>query len=158
MAAAGASLPIAPAALAEVGAHAAAAYPAECCGLLLGPRDGPVDTVRPCRNLAGPGAFALGLDDLLFLEASLAGARPARVLYHSHADGPAALSPADERGALLGLDAPAWPLAHLVVEVRRGRAGAAALYRFDPARRAFVLAARADAPRPAARGWAAAPI
>jgi proteasome lid subunit RPN8/RPN11 len=127
----------------EVYAHAAAAWPAECCGLLLGPRGQPlVDAVRRCRNAAGPGAFALDGEDLWFLAESLGSARPARLVYHSHADAPAELSAADVEGALLGLAAPAWPVGHLVIEVRAGRPRGAALYDFDPAAGRFVARAR----------------
>jgi len=136
--------------------HAAAEYPRECCGLLLGPRGAPPDEARPCANAqdlyraADPEAFprdareafSLGLDDVRGLEASLHGPRPARVLYHSHVDAPASFSAEDERLALLGGDRPAWPLLHLVVEVRAGAARAAVLYEWDAPRRCFREAAR----------------
>ena len=152
-----ATLAVPPLVLGEVFARAAAAYPAESCGLLLGPRAADaVDEVRPCRNVAGPGAFALDLPDLCFLEESLRGARPARILYHSHADGPPALSPQDVHGILLGSTTPAWPLAHLVVEVRCGVARAAVLHRFDPCRGGLVPCARYAAAPPGPGGAPAA--
>ncbi|MBI5481212.1 MAG: Mov34/MPN/PAD-1 family protein [Deltaproteobacteria bacterium] len=142
--------------LRAVFAHAAAAYPRECCGLLLGPRHGALDEVRQCANAqdryheadAGTfprdarSAFTLGVDDIRALAASLDGPRPARVLYHSHVDAPARFSAEDERLALLGGEAPAWPLLHLVVEVRAGVALGAALHEWDPARRRFREAGR----------------
>jgi hypothetical protein len=57
-------------------------------------------------------------------------------------DAPARFSAEDERLALLGGDAPAWPLLHLVVEVRDGVALGATLHEWDPARRRFREAGR----------------
>jgi proteasome lid subunit RPN8/RPN11 len=132
-------------------AHAAVEYPRECCGLLLGPRGGPLDEVRPCGNAqdrahaADPAtfprdaraAFSLAPEDVLALAASLEGPRPARILYHSHVDAPARFSAEDERLALLGGVAPAWPLLHLVVEVRDHRPRGATLYQWHGDRRRF---------------------
>ena len=160
--------PLIPSALLQaVYLHAAAEYPRECCGLLLGPRGAPPDEARPCANAqdrvraADPDAvprdareaFSLGLDDVRALAASLDGPRPARVLYHSHGDAPARFSAEDERLALLGGDRPAWPLLHLVVEVRAGAARTAVLHGWDPSRRRFREIARygeTGAPAPAA--------
>ena len=140
--------------LRAVCAHAAASYPRECCGLLLGPRDGPLDEVRRCANERPDGrrAFSLAPDDLLALAASLDGPRPALVLYHSHPDAPASFSADDERLALLGGATPAWSLLHLVVEVRAGVARAAALHEWDPVGRRFREVGRYETgatPRPA---------
>jgi proteasome lid subunit RPN8/RPN11 len=125
-----------PGVLAAIRAHAAAAYPAECCGLVFD------DGVRRCTNVqdalhaAEPEAFprsarhAFRLADAeqLALARSFDGPRPARVLYHSHVDADAYLSAADVAGATLdGL--PLYPgLLHLVVSVRDGVAGDAALF------------------------------
>ena len=130
--------------LQAVRVHAAAAYPRECCGLLLGRLDAPLDEVRPCANAHDDDrhAFRLGADDLMRLAASLDGPRPARVLYHSHVDAPACFSAEDERLALLGGEAPAWPLLHLVVEVRAGLACGASLHEWDPATFRFREVAR----------------
>ena len=147
---------VSPALLPAVFAHAAAEYPRECCGLLLGPRGGPLDEVRPCANAQdryhaadaatfprdARRAFSLEPADVVALAASLDGPRPARVLYHSHVDALARFSAEDERLALLGGEAPAWPLLHLVVEVRGGVALGATLHEWDPARRGFREAAR----------------
>jgi [CysO sulfur-carrier protein]-S-L-cysteine hydrolase len=157
---------VSPELLRAVYSHAAAAYPRECCGLLLGPRGGVPDEAHPCTNAqdafhaSAPerfprdarSAFSLGLDDLRALAASLDGPRPARVLYHSHADAPARLSAEDERLALLGGDAPVWPLLHLVVEVRASVTVGAALHEWDPVQRGFREVAHygASAPAPVA--------
>ena len=130
-----------PAVLAAVRAHAAASYPRECCGLVFD------DGVRHCTNVqdalhaADPAAFPrdarrafrLSDADQLVLARSFGGPRPVRALYHSHVDCGAYLSAADVRGATLdGL--PLYPaLLHLVVAVRRGVPGAAALFALDAA-------------------------
>jgi [CysO sulfur-carrier protein]-S-L-cysteine hydrolase len=124
--------------------HAAVEYPRECCGLLLGPRDAPLDEARPCVNAheqAGR-AFRLGPGDLWLLATGLDGPHPARILYHSHVDAPACFSAEDERLALAGGEAPAWPLLHLVVEVRGGAPRGATLHAWDPASRCFREVAR----------------
>jgi len=127
--------------------HAMEAYPYECCGFLTGPRGGPLDAIRMCVNVAafrgasspgiapsflgnrqGSGEFALSLEDMVALEESLKGSRPAQVLYHSHPDAPAIPSAADIFWATLGTAQPMWPLLHLIVEVRRGKAVQAVLY------------------------------
>jgi proteasome lid subunit RPN8/RPN11 len=130
--------------LEAVCAHAAAEYPRECCGLLLGPRGAPLDEARPCVNAHGEPrrAFSLGPEDLVRLACGLDGPRPARVLYHSHVDAPAGLSADDERLALLGGAAPAWPLLHLIVEVRGGAPRGARLHAWDPAGGRFREVAR----------------
>jgi proteasome lid subunit RPN8/RPN11 len=159
-----AEAPAVPAALLQtVYEHAAAAYPRECCGLLLGPRGGVLDEARPCANEqdrwhaadaeAFPRdarrAFILGLDDVRVLAEGLDGPRPASVLYHSHVDAPAGFSAEDERLALLGGDTPAWPILHLVVEVRAGVPRGATLHEWDPTLRRFREAARYGTGAPA---------
>ena len=131
--------PVPPPLLQAVYEHAAAEFPRECCGLLLGPRGAALDEARPCVNACAEAhrAFSLGPDDLWRLAAGLDGARPARVLYHSHVDAPACFSAEDERQALLGGEAPAWPLLHLVVEVRAGAPRGATLHEWAPALRRF---------------------
>ena len=130
-----------PAVLAEIRAHAEAAYPDECCGLVFD------DGVRRCTNVQdalhaeAPAAFprtarhAFRLSDAeqLLLARSFDGPRPARILYHSHVDAGAYLSEADIAGATLD-GHPLYPaLLHLVVSVREGVAGETALYALDEA-------------------------
>jgi proteasome lid subunit RPN8/RPN11 len=133
-----------PALLRAVFAHAAESYPEECCGVLYGPRGAGLDEARRCENASGTPAtgFGLAFADLAALADSLPGARPARVVYHSHVDAPPRLSAADVRLALLGGEAPVWPLAHLVVEVRGGVPRGAALHAWDSAERRFREVAR----------------
>jgi proteasome lid subunit RPN8/RPN11 len=87
-----------PAALrAQLYAHARAAFPAECCGYLIGPVSGDAaDAVVPCRNAQPDGGhptaphrgadtgFVIAGAELLAFARSFDGPRPARVVYHSH--------------------------------------------------------------------------
>ena len=128
-----------PGVLAEIRAHGAGAYPAECCGLVFD------DGVLRCTNVqdalhaeepeafprTARRAFRLADAEQLLLARSFDGPRPARVLYHSHVDADAYLSDADVAGATLEGE-PLYPdLLHLVVAVRDGVAGEAALFALD---------------------------
>lgn len=109
--------------------HAAAAYPEECCGFLLGRagEDGVlVERVLPARN---EHAESPGCRFLIAPETVLAARREARGLalevvgyYHSHPDHPAEPSEHDL--------ADAWPnVSYLIVPVEGGAAGAARSWR-----------------------------
>ena len=148
---AGGGGPVVPSALlAEVLAHARAAYPEECCGWLAGPRgEDRLTEVRCCANAQGPAhplapgrgrgsAFLLSGADLLALCRALDGDAPPRVLYHSHPDGEARMSPIDRAAALAPDGAPLYPLAHLVVAVAEGGQASARLWLWDGARGDFV--------------------
>lgn len=107
-------------------AHAVAAFPDECCGYLVGPRDAvAVDAAVPCRNAQADGAHPLaperGADtgfvidgaELFRFARSFETPRPARVLYHSHTNGRAYFSALDRAMAA----GPAYPVQHVVVGV-----------------------------------------
>lgn len=138
--------------LAEVYAHARAAFPAECCGYLVGPRGGDgVDAAVACMNVhaaepALPGrgddtAFAIGGAELLAFARSFDSPRPARVVYHSHTNGRAYFSAADR--ALAASDAgPIYPVQHLVVGVTPRGVAEAAQIAWSEAARDFVEVAR----------------
>ena len=84
------------AALEAVIAHARAARPAECCGVLIGSGRA-IDEALPARNLAGsPTRFLLDPKDHIDARRA-ARSRGLDVLgfYHSHADSPAWPSPTD---------------------------------------------------------------
>jgi proteasome lid subunit RPN8/RPN11 len=129
--------------------HGAAAYPHECCGFLLGSRDGArlaVAELVPAVNarddsphnryLIPPEQFvrvqrdadARGLDIVGF--------------YHSHPDAPARPSAFDREHA--------WPFyAYLIVSVRAGSPGELNAFELSEDRAAFVeigLASSAEAP------------
>lgn len=89
--------------------HAAAAYPKECCGILLGSKkDGKVEEIYQARN-----ADAIDRQRLHFVINPLeiyriekeAEKRKKRIIgfYHSHVDCPAVLSAEDERSMIPGL-------------------------------------------------------
>ena len=97
--------PLIPAALlAEIYAHAREAFPLECCGYIAGDR-----VVRCTNEDASSTSFAIGGRDLLDFARSFDGPAPARVLYHSHTNGRAYISPTDRA------QAGGYPVQHLVV-------------------------------------------
>jgi len=81
--------------LADIEAEAVRLFPDECCGLLIGRREGTdirVSVIRPSRNVAADPRRTFEIDPVLHLQAM----REARPLgdavvghYHSHPDGPA---------------------------------------------------------------------
>ena len=102
---------------AEIRAHGVAAYPDECCGVLLGPKDGTVsDTWRldNTTDLERRRRFLIGPDDYRRAEARAA-ERGLDIVgfYHSHPDHPAEPSAFDL--------AHAWPnLSYAIVSIRGG--------------------------------------
>lgn len=134
-----------PALLAAIRAHAEAGYPEEVCGLVLGPRGGPLDEVLRCENRqnelhardperhprTAATAYALGVEDIARLDGSLAGARPCRLIYHSHVDVGAYFSDEDRRMAAPPGWGPLYPeVDYLVVDAQAGGARGARRYRF----------------------------
>jgi adenylyltransferase/sulfurtransferase len=136
-------------------AHARAAYPEECCGLLVGPphRAGVLTRAAPCRNLQNlyhqrfpedyprdaRTAYLLDFRDLERTEEE-AVARGERVagIFHSHVDVGAYFSDEDRRVALLGGEEPTFPdFVHIVIDARAGDVRGARAYRWDPAARDF---------------------
>src|SRR5260370_41790589 len=87
-------------------AHASEGYPEEVCGFIVAD-----DQVRRCENRQNAlhaedpehfprdakTAYNLGAKDLFFLDPSLRGDRPVRVIYHSPADAGAYSSEEDAR-------------------------------------------------------------
>lgn len=165
MTAGGAPPPIAipDAVLAQIYDHARAAFPAECCGYLTGPRaadavatadssaaGAAVDTVVPCRNAQPDGehptephrgadtGFVIAGKELLAFARSLDGPRPARVVYHSHTNGRAYFSATDHELA----DGPAYPVQHLVVGVTARGVTEAAQLAWSASAHAYVEVAR----------------
>jgi proteasome lid subunit RPN8/RPN11 len=138
--------------LAEVYAHARAAFPAECCGYLVGtPGSEAVDASVRCTNIqardlvvAGRGddtAFAIGGQELLAFARSFASERPARILYHSHTNGRAYFS-ATDRAVAATPAGPAYPVQHLVVGVTSAGVTEAVLVAWSPDTGDFIEIAR----------------
>ena len=147
--------------LEEIYRHAAQGYPEEVCGLVFGPRGGVLDEVKRCRNRqneqhardpvkyprTAATAYTLGLDDIALLDGSLAGERPARVIYHSHVDVGAYFSPEDKLMAAPPGWGPLYPdVDYLVVDAQRDGARGAKLFRY--AGEDFVLIAEYVASAP----------
>jgi proteasome lid subunit RPN8/RPN11 len=138
--------------LAEVYAHARDAFPAECCGYLVGKPDADaVDASVRCTNIqvrdqvvAGRGddtAFAIGGPELLAFARSFASERPARILYHSHTNGRAYFSPTD-RAVAATPTGPTYPVQHLVVAVTAAGVTEAVQVAWSPDAADFVEIAR----------------
>ena len=120
--------------LAAIRAHAARAYPDECCGALIGPRQGVVEGAvalenttmgeRRRRFLVGPSEY---------IEAERRADEAGQVLlgfYHSHPDHPAEPSAFDLEHA--------WPnLSYLIVSVQQGEWRNERSWRLQPDRAGF---------------------
>lgn len=118
--------------LGAIRAHAEEAYPEEACGLVFSERAGELQVVA-VGNVAGDRRerFELSPGQLVdaLLRARQRGAA-LQAIYHSHPDGPAALSPEDLEQAMAGGE-PLWrDVGWLVVSVSQGRAGMARLFRW----------------------------
>ena len=134
--------------------HARAAFPDECCGYLVGPRDAAaVDTAVPCHNAQRDGehptqptrdadtGFVIAGKELLAFARSLDGDQPARVVYHSHTNGRAYFSAVD-REVAAGPGGPHYPVQHLVVGVTAEAITEAAQFAWSDEARDFVEVAR----------------
>jgi adenylyltransferase/sulfurtransferase len=121
-----AAIPIPPALLSQIYAHARRAFPAECCGYLRGHAS--IDEVIECRNAQLDGdhptepsrgedtGFVIAGAELLAFARSFDSPRPARVVYHSHTNGRAYFSSVDRDVATVAGE-PTYPVQHLVVGV-----------------------------------------
>jgi len=125
-------------------ADAQRAYPEEACGLLIGPQGDPLcDEARPCENQQNRlhardatsfprdarTAYALGVADLRFLDASLSGVRPVKIIYHSHVEVGAYFSDEDRRAATFD-DELIYPVDYLVIDCAKSGVRGAKLFRF----------------------------
>jgi proteasome lid subunit RPN8/RPN11 len=139
-----ARLTIAPHLLAAVGAAAREAYPRECCGYLVGPRDGDdVDELVACTNAAAArDEYAIDGIELIVFARAFATRRPPRVVYHSHSNGRAYFSVTDREHALAGGDRPAYPVQHLVVGVNASGCAEAVLFAWNDDTAGFVAVSR----------------
>jgi proteasome lid subunit RPN8/RPN11 len=121
----------------EIREHGQRAYPAECCGVLVGRLDG--DGVKEVARLApavnrrtdDPHRYLIAPDDLRRLELRLRTEGLEIVgYYHSHPDHPARPSDFDRDHA--------WPgLSYLIVAVERGRVVEARSWRLTDDRESF---------------------
>ena len=142
---------LSPALLAELAAHAEAAWPGECCGVLTDDREGSLEYIR-IPNIAGTAAAgptsSRGLQDgyvmepralMAALEAADARGGSLRAVVHSHPEVGAYFSAEDRRAALGGGDEPLWPgVAYLVLSCRQKKVDDARLYCWDSLQRNFA--------------------
>lgn len=109
--------------------HAEAAWPLECCGLVVATAAHHVE-VRRSANLAAHPAASFVLDPSVLLAARRAGERPLAI-YHSHPDQPADLSDRD-RAAFEAQGRPLWPGVEIwVLACYRGLADPPRRYRWS---------------------------
>jgi proteasome lid subunit RPN8/RPN11 len=143
-------------ALAEMYAHARRDYPNECCGIVFGPKGGPLaERAVACVNtqndlhamdpVANPRdaarAYNLGASDLFKLSKSLRGETPAKIIYHSHVDVGAYFSDTDQAAAVMDGE-PSYPVEYVVIDVQADRVGGAAQFAWDAAERRYVEVGR----------------
>jgi proteasome lid subunit RPN8/RPN11 len=135
---------------------ARATFPSECCGWLAGPKGGAAVTiVRQCVNAQASGthptaasrgaetAYVIGGEDLMELNRSFEGESPALVIYHSHPNGQAYLSPTDREVATSPWgDGPAYPVQQLVIGIDAEGVVEAALFAWSDEEAGFVEAGR----------------
>jgi proteasome lid subunit RPN8/RPN11 len=114
----------------EIRRHGEAAYPAECCGAMVGRAEGAAKEVlrlSPAvnRRTDDPHRYLIAPDDLLRLEREVREAGQEIVgYYHSHPDHPARPSAFDAEHA--------WPwYSYLIVRIDRGRGGDLASWVLD---------------------------
>jgi proteasome lid subunit RPN8/RPN11 len=131
-----------PAALADIYAHAREGYPEEVCGFVLAGGE-----VRRCENQqnrmhaldpetyprTAREAYTLGFKDLRFMEQSLRGELPVRIIYHSHVEVGAYFSAEDVRAAAPDGEL-VYPVDFLVVDVKANGVHGAKLFRFEGGR------------------------
>ncbi len=139
--------------LATIYEHARGAFPDECCGYLVGPREGAIEAAVLCRNAQRDGdhptnpergadtGFVITGAELFGFANSLDGDRPARILYHSHTNGRAYFSEVD-RGVAASSTGPHYPVQHLVIGVTAARLTEAAQFAWSDDARDFVEVAR----------------
>jgi proteasome lid subunit RPN8/RPN11 len=139
----------------QVFAEARRAYPAECCGWLVGPAGGAVHGVRPCVNAQHSGehptaadrsadtAYVIAGEDLLAFNRGFKDPSPPRIIYHSHPNGRAYFSATDQDVAKSPWgDGPAYDVQQLVVGIDATRVTEAALFAWSDAAGGFVEIAR----------------
>ena len=147
------SVPLPAALLDALYAHAEEGYPEEVCGLVFARKgDGYAEPeARRCENRQNAlhaedpstfrrdarTAYNFAPRDLMLLDKSLRGDRPARIIYHSHCEVGAYFSDEDVQAAAPDGEL-LYPCDYLVVDVRRDGAKGCALFRFAGGRFAEI--------------------
>ena len=122
--------------LAEIQAHAKETYPEECCGFLIGRKDGDARLVEQARRTQNvhpdhrQTRYTIDNRAILAVEREFRGETRLVGIYHSHPDYPAKPSAFDAERA--------WPwYAYLILAVVRGEPGEATAWTIDEDRREF---------------------
>lgn len=145
------SLTVRQATLDALEAHARAAYPDECCGMMV-VRDGreeavPVTNIQNELHATDPSqfprtaqtAYTMGAEAAPILMAAERGTLQLRAFYHSHPEHDAYFSEEDRKQAFGGWDEPTYPdTAQVVLSVRNGVVQAVKAFAWDAARRDFA--------------------
>ncbi len=82
-------------------------------------------------------AYCFGKRDIVALQKSLGGGTPAKIIYHSHIDVGAYFSLADQEGALFDGE-PAYPVEHVVVDIRADGTCTAKQFAWDARQRVYI--------------------
>ena len=131
-------------------------FPSECCGWLIGDKNGSsAISLRRCANDQSSGnhptkpdrsaetAYVFSSEDVMALNTSLDSENPALIIYHSHPNGQAYLSDTDKEVATSPWgDGPAYPVQQLVVGIDRSCVVEAALFTWDESENRFMEIAR----------------
>ena len=139
-----------PALLEAMYRQARAEFPNECCGFILGTGDDA--ELVPCKNeqdryhavdpnnypRTAETAYTFGFKDLRRFNDSLASAKPATIIYHSHPRVGAYFSAEDTRAALSA----GWDIDYLVIDVQDSEVREAICFRKHPSEARFVEVAR----------------
>ena len=130
-------------------------YPNETCGVLIGPiiDKKKVTRIYPCRNVqddyhredpvsfprTARTAYFIDPNDLLRIQKEARQKNcEMRIIYHSHVDAGAYFSEEDQRIAL-SEGKPAYPgVSYIVISVKQGRAGEAALFDWEEKTKSFL--------------------
>ena len=145
------SIALTKATLQALHAHACAAYPDECCGMIID-RDGGEEVVRVTNmqnelHAKDPVqfprtariAYTMGPEAAPILLGAERGELRLRAIYHSHPEHDAYFSAEDRLQALGGWDEPNYPGAvQIVLSVRERTVRATKAFKWDPAARDFV--------------------
>ncbi|MQF69022.1 hypothetical protein FIM12_01610 [SAR202 cluster bacterium AD-804-J14_MRT_500m] len=133
-------------------------FPNECCGWLSGSRDSDeVSRIRECVNAQSSGnhptkpsrtaeiAYVFTSTDLIDLYHSLDTKMPARIIFHSHPNGRAYLSPTDRQVATSPWgDGPVYPVQQLVIGIDGDQIVEAALFSWSDEDLDFIEVDRYD--------------
>jgi adenylyltransferase/sulfurtransferase len=139
-------------ALRAIYAHAQETYPKECCGIIYGPKDENVaNEAERCNNIADelhaedPEMFprtaheyyAFDGADIFRMQKSLKTDKPAKLIYHSHANVGAYFSETDQAAAQMDGE-PSHPVEYVVVDAQADGIKGAAQFSWSDEKKMYV--------------------